>query len=223
MRQRLSHGALSPCAGGFHPRYNTCISLQVPLVPPPISSQLRGGHFVLCEAVPLSLSAVACTGGFYASVPHLHLSLVLFVLPPASLLLGRRALYLLAPPLTLSAVACTCGFYAPVPHLRLLCPGALCTLYGYLTAQRLADTDTRVTVISFASPCVGNHAFRHACDALGNLTTVRVAYHHDVVPGLPVGNYYHVGKTTVCLRPHKDSTVYLNYAYPCWRFALTHC
>ena len=71
-------------------------------------------------APPLTLSAIACTCGFYAPVPHLHLMSVLFVLPPVSLLLGRRALYLLAPPLTLSAVACTCGFYAPVPHLHLM-------------------------------------------------------------------------------------------------------
>ena len=85
------------------------------------ASQLTAGQpHCIVLAPRLTLSAVACTSGFYAPVPHLHFMLVLFVPPLVSLLLGRRALYLLAPPLTLSAVVCTCGFYAPVPHLHFM-------------------------------------------------------------------------------------------------------
>lgn len=100
--------------------------------------------------------------------------------------------------------------------------GALCTLFGYLTAQRLAEKGTKVSVVSFASPRVGNYYFRRACDSTTNLSITRVSYRHDIVTAMPMLNYYHVGKTVVHL--NKQSVrVFQDYKYSIFRYSLFCC
>ena len=101
--------------------------------------------------------------------------------------------------------------------------GAVCTLFGYLTALRLRDSDTHVNVVSFASPCVGNYQFRLAYDALANLSTTRVTNARDHLTSLPVPNYCHVGKTVLSLHEGGRCVVYTDYSYPFWLFAIPYC
>ena len=89
------------------------------LVPPPVSL-LLGRRALYLLAPLLTLSAVTCTCGFYAPVPHLHLMLVLFVPPPvSSQLRGVHCVFCAAAPLSLSAVALRLRILSPVRHLHL--------------------------------------------------------------------------------------------------------
>jgi Lipase (class 3) len=67
--------------------------------------------------------------------------------------------------------------------------GALATLFGFATA---AEPDTEmpkpVTVVSFASPYVGDESFRSAhrvLESTGRLRHVRVTAHKDLIPLVP--------------------------------------
>jgi predicted lipase len=100
--------------------------------------------------------------------------------------------------------------------------GALATLFGFLTAERLSSTDTRVKVVSFGSPRVGNLAFRHAVDRTENLTVVRVTNQRDILTAVPFYHYHHVGQTAIHLQK-SGFRVYENYGYSLFTFSLFSC
>jgi hypothetical protein len=100
--------------------------------------------------------------------------------------------------------------------------GALCTLFGFLTAERLSSTVTKVKVISFASPRVGNYHFRKAIDRTENLTCIRVTHRRDIITACPLYRYYHAGRTVVHLEK-SGFKVYENYGYSLLTFSLFQC
>lgn len=100
--------------------------------------------------------------------------------------------------------------------------GALSTLFGYLTAVRLAEQGTTVSVISFASPRVGNYYFRQACDSCANLSITRVTFRRDVVTAMPMINYYHAGSIVLHLSGFSER-VFVNYNYRSFQYSLFRC
>ena len=100
--------------------------------------------------------------------------------------------------------------------------GALATLFGYLIADRIQNSLTKVKIITFGSPRVGSFNFRRAVEMLPNLTCVRVTNNRDLYTALPICFYYHVGSTVVHLQK-SGFKVYENYAYSLWRFSLFQC
>ena len=68
---------------------------------------------------------------------------------------------------------------------------ALATIYGYLLSYK---TKKKITIISFASPKVGNWEFKNRFDNKSNLIHYRIANEKDLVCVIPIINYYHVGK-----------------------------
>ena len=96
---------------------------------------------------------------------------------------------------------------------------ALSTLFGYELSR---DIENEVTVVSFASPRVGNPAFRREFDNKKNLTHYRISNDRDVITAAPMINFQHVG-TNISLSDEKYEVFY-NYAYnPWWKFSLFHC
>ena len=69
--------------------------------------------------------------------------------------------------------------------------GALSTLFGYMLAQIIKN---HVTIVSFASPRVGNYKWKESFENTTNLTHYRVTNKRDIVTALPLYKYYHVGK-----------------------------
>jgi predicted lipase len=69
---------------------------------------------------------------------------------------------------------------------------ALSTLCGF---RMSCDLENKVTVVSFASPRVGNAAWKKAFDQKSNLTHYRVTNGRDLITAFPFCNYCHVGKT----------------------------
>jgi len=71
---------------------------------------------------------------------------------------------------------------------------ALATIYGYLLSNKI---DKNITVISFASPKVGNKKFTKFFSSKTNLKHYRFTNDNDIVPMLPpLFNYYHNGILT---------------------------
>ena len=68
--------------------------------------------------------------------------------------------------------------------------GALATLFGFMFAHEI---ETPVVVASFASPRVGNYAWKQAFEARTNLYHYRVTNKRDVVTAFPMFRYHHVG------------------------------
>jgi len=68
--------------------------------------------------------------------------------------------------------------------------GALSTLFGYMLSNEI---DNQVTVISFASPRVGNYEWKQAFEQKTNLTHYRITNNRDIVTAFPLYRYYHVG------------------------------
>lgn len=97
---------------------------------------------------------------------------------------------------------------------------ALSTLFGYELSREI---DNHVTVVSFASPRVGNPAFRTAFDAKSNLTHYRVSNNRDMVTAAPMINFQHVGTTNIALSDGKCDFFY-NYNYNTWfHYSLFSC
>jgi hypothetical protein len=69
--------------------------------------------------------------------------------------------------------------------------GALSTLFGYLLSLEIPN---QVTVVSFASPRVGNFGWKEAFEKKANLTHYRVTNRKDIVTAFPSILYYHVGE-----------------------------
>ena len=97
--------------------------------------------------------------------------------------------------------------------------GALCTLFGYLLSFEIPN---HITIVSFASPRIGNSDWKHAFNHKSNLTHFRVTNHRDIVTAAPMFNYKHVGH---CIRVFEDSTKFFpNYSYNgWWEFSIFNC
>ena len=77
--------------------------------------------------------------------------------------------------------------------------GALCTLFGYLLSH---EFEYQVTVVSFASPRVGNSYWKAAFEEKSNLSHYRITNNRDIVTATPSYNYKHVGTD---IHIYKDS------------------
>ena len=69
--------------------------------------------------------------------------------------------------------------------------GALSTLFGYLLSKEIPN---QVTVVSFASPRVGNFGWKEDFEKKANLTHYRITNRKDIVTAFPSILYYHVGE-----------------------------
>lgn len=96
---------------------------------------------------------------------------------------------------------------------------ALSTLFGFLLSH---EVDNAITVVSFASPRVGNMEWRKAFEAKSNLTHYRIANNRDVVTAFPMYKYKHVGEN---IRLFEDTfAVFSNYSYNTWYdYSLFRC
>ena len=96
---------------------------------------------------------------------------------------------------------------------------ALSTLFGFELSHEI---DSEITVVSFASPRVGNNIFRNIFDKKSNLTHYRVSNDRDIVTAGPMINFQHVG-INIALSEDKCS-IYRNYEYnQWWKFSIFHC
>jgi predicted lipase len=96
---------------------------------------------------------------------------------------------------------------------------ALSTLFGYELSREIKND---VTVVSFASPRVGNPAFRREFDKKTNLTHYRISNDRDIITAAPMINFQHVG-TNISLSDNQYEVFY-NYSYNTWwKFSLFHC
>jgi len=80
--------------------------------------------------------------------------------------------------------------------------GALSTLFGYLLACDMPTLNIRV--VSFASPRIGNPAFKRDFESKPCLSHHRVTNRNDIVTAVPLFKYCHVG-TKVYIRSKKTS------------------
>ena len=97
--------------------------------------------------------------------------------------------------------------------------GALSTLFGFELSNTIENL---VTVVSFASPCVGNHAWKTAFDKKTNLKHIRVANAKDIVTAAPMFRFHHTG-TAVKLY---DDKIIVNKEYnynKWWEYSLFRC
>ena len=95
---------------------------------------------------------------------------------------------------------------------------ALSTLFGYEYSREIPQ---KVTVISFASPRVGNAGWRKAFDAQYNLIHYRITNNRDAVTAAPMILYKHVG-----INIHLSETkteIFRNYNYSWWKYSLFNC
>ena len=99
--------------------------------------------------------------------------------------------------------------------------GGLSTLCAYMMS---CEIENKITVVSFASPRIGNAEWKKAFDEKTNLTHYRVTNDRDIVTAFPMYKYHHVGKT---VRLFEDSySIFNDYSqfhwydftlFQCWR------
>ena len=97
--------------------------------------------------------------------------------------------------------------------------GALATLFGYELSN---DIENKVNIISFASPRVGDNAFKKSFNIKSNINHLRVTNHRDIVTAFPFINYKHVG----CNLSLYDNSyeLFKNYNYNTWfKFSIFNC
>jgi predicted lipase len=97
--------------------------------------------------------------------------------------------------------------------------GALCTLYGYMLSHEI---EQNVSVISFASPRVGNKGWKKSFDAKSNLIHYRITNNNDIVTSFPTILYNHVGNNIRLERNNKASFLY-DYSYRWWEYSIFKC
>lgn len=68
--------------------------------------------------------------------------------------------------------------------------GGMCTLFGYLISDKITNN---ITVISFASPRVGNEKWAKKFNNLKNIRHFRVVNQKDIVTAMPYIGFYHCG------------------------------
>jgi len=96
---------------------------------------------------------------------------------------------------------------------------ALATLCGFMFSQELK---TQITVVSFASPRVGNAEWKNAFEKQHNLVHYRIANNRDIVTAFPMYNYHHVGKT-IRLFENSYSIFVDNSKFSWYDFTLLQC
>jgi len=83
---------------------------------------------------------------------------------------------------------------------------ALATLFGYLLSDEI---ENNITVVSFASPRVGNSSWKKSFEEKSNLTHYRITNCRDVITAFPLYNYKHVGKN---IRLFEDKySIFMDY------------
>lgn len=100
---------------------------------------------------------------------------------------------------------------------------ALSTLFGYILSH---DIDELVTVVSFASPRVGNKYWKNAFEKKKNLMHYRVTNNKDIVTAFPTFRYRHVG-TNIRVTDtnvetffnYQDNSWYDFSIFRCWRIS----
>jgi len=92
--------------------------------------------------------------------------------------------------------------------------GALSTLFGYLLSKEIIN---HVTVVSFASPRVGNIKFKELFERKQNLTHIRIVNKRDVITATPMIGYHHVG---VAVQLSDKNLAILNTYNKWWEFSL---
>ena len=96
--------------------------------------------------------------------------------------------------------------------------GALCTLFGFELSHEI---DNHVSIVSFASPRVGNQAFKDAFDSKQNLEHYRITNDRDVITGTPMVLFKHVGKNiAIC---DEKCELFENYEYGWYKYSLFNC
>lgn len=98
--------------------------------------------------------------------------------------------------------------------------GALATLFGYLISDAI---QTKVTVISFASPRVGGLNWKKRFESKSNLVHYRVTNNRDIVSIVPMINYFHVGNHVRLLcngqLQERGHSWYSESFLSCWSFS----
>ena len=79
-----------------------------------------------------------------------------------------------------------------------------------------------ITVVSFASPRVGNYDWKKTFDAKSNLDHYRITNNNDIVTAFPSILYYHVGNNIRLERNNTASFLY-NYSYSWWDYSIFKC
>lgn len=96
---------------------------------------------------------------------------------------------------------------------------ALATLFGFLYSH---ETSNQITVVSFASPRVGNSGWQNAFEAKENLTHYRISNDRDIVTAFPMYKYKHVGKNIRLRETQCD--FFLTFPYNSWYdYSLFRC
>ena len=97
--------------------------------------------------------------------------------------------------------------------------GALCTLFGYFLSKEIPNM---INIVSFASPRVGNYAFKTDFDNRPNILHFRVTNNRDIITATPMIGYKHTGTNI-----HVTSSECMlceNYNYNLyWKFSLFRC
>ena len=96
---------------------------------------------------------------------------------------------------------------------------ALSTLFGYLLSSK---TNRKITVVSFASPRVGNKEWKKDFESKENLTHYRITNNRDIVTALPMWGYHHVG---INLQLFEDCyKIHYNESYnKFWEYSIFRC
>lgn len=96
--------------------------------------------------------------------------------------------------------------------------GALSTLCGFLLSY---EVKSKINIISFASPRVGDSRWRKVFDSRANLHHYRITNRRDIVTATPMAWYKHVGDN---IRIKKDCYKWFpNYNYSFWDVSLFKC
>lgn len=94
--------------------------------------------------------------------------------------------------------------------------GAIATLFGYLIAPELGER--KIQIVSFASPRIGNFAFKRDFNKRTNLKHWRITNQHDCIPKIPYFGFHHVGekihvKRRYCVCCCKEYCNHLSISY----------
>lgn len=105
--------------------------------------------------------------------------------------------------------------------------GALSTLFGYMLSEEIENP---ITVVSFASPRVGNYEWKQAFESKSNLTHYRITNKRDIVTAFPLYRYYHVGhnirlsdKKYKLIECDTDRSWYEETVFTCWSVSEHDC
>ena len=97
---------------------------------------------------------------------------------------------------------------------------ALATLFGYLLSHELKH---QITIVSFASPRVGNTEWQKSFQSKSNLKHYRITNSRDIVTAFPLYKYKHVGhdirifeNTHSIFMNYSDTSSYDYTIFRCW-------